>query len=80
MLVIGPADILQGGNEVVEDFGWNHDAVAVGADLFGDTDHTPASIALEVKEESFAVCNDFFGANDIVVHCFYTRGGYREPL
>ena len=58
----------------------SHDAVAVGAYFFRDANHATASVALQVKEEGFTVSNDFFGANDIVVHCFYTWGGYRKPL
>ena len=80
ILIVGAADVLQRSNEIIENFCRNHDAVAVGAHLFGDADHTPASVALEIQEEGLAVSNDFFGANDIVVHCFYTRGGYRKPL
>ena len=74
MLVIGAADILQRGNEIVQNFCRNHDSVTVGAHLFGDAYHAPACIALEVKEEGFAVCNNLFCANDVVVHCCLSRG------
>ena len=80
VLVIGFADILQRGNEIVQDFSRDHDTVAVRADFFRDAHHASACIALQVNKEGLAVSNDFFGANDIVVHCFYTRGGYRKPL
>ena len=66
---VGSADILQGLNEVIKDFGGHHDTVAVGADLFGNAHHTASGIALEVDEECFAVRYDFLCANDIVVHC-----------
>ena len=69
MLVVCTPDIFQRGNEVVQNFCRNHNAVTVGAHFFGDTHHAPAGIALKVKEECLAVCNDFFCANDIVVHC-----------
>ena len=80
VLIVGASDVFQRSNEIIENLRWHHDAVAVGAHLFGDTDHTSACVTLEVKEEGLAVSNDFFGANDIVVHCFYTRGGYCKPL
>ena len=70
MLVIGAADILQRGNEIIEDFGRNHDAVTVGAHLFSDAHHASAGIAFQVNKEGLAVSNDFLCANDIVVHCF----------
>ena len=68
--VIGAADVLQSGNEVVQNFGRNHDAVTVGAHLFSDAHHASAGIALQVNKEGLAVSNDFLCANDIVVHCF----------
>ena len=56
-------------DKVIKNFGRNHDSVAVGADFFGDAHHSASGVALEVDEECFAVCNDFFCTNDIVVHC-----------
>ena len=70
VLVVGAADILQRSDEIIEDFSRHHDAVTVGAHLFGDANHAATGVALEVNKESLAVSNDFFGANDIVVHCF----------
>ena len=70
MLVIGAADILQRGNEIVQDFSGTHDAVTVRAHFFGDAHHTPTGVALQVNEKGLAVSNDFLCANDIVVHCF----------
>ena len=70
IFVIGAADVLQSGNEVVQNLSRYHDTVAVGAYLFGDTHHAAAGIALEVNKEGLAVSNDFLCANDIVVHCF----------
>ena len=63
------ADILQGLDKVIENFGGHHDAIPVRAHFFGNTHHAASGIALEVNEESLAICDDFFCANDIVVHC-----------
>ena len=70
MFLIGAADILQRGNEVIQNLRRHHDTVAVGTHLFGDAHHASACIALQVNEKGLAVSNDFLCANDIVVHCF----------
>ena len=69
VFLISAADILKGFDEVIKNFGRNHDSVAVGAYLFSNAYYTASGVALEVDEECFAVCNDFFCTNDIVVHC-----------
>ena len=76
LLLIGSADILQSFDEVVENLRRNHDAIPVGADFFGDTYHPAASIALQIDEKRFTIGNDFFRANNIVVHCCKGGAGY----
>ena len=68
VLHIGSSDILKSLDEVIENLGGNHDSVAVRADFFGNSHHASSGVALEVDEESFAISNDFFCTNDVVVH------------
>ena len=79
VLVVGATDILQRCNEIIEDFSRHHDTVTVRAHLFGDTHNAATSVALEVDKEGLAVSNDFFGANDIVVHCYIPGVVIRNP-
>ena len=67
--LISPADVLECLYEVVKNLSRNHDAVAVGTYFLCDAHHTASGVALEVDEEGFTVCDDFFCANDVVVHC-----------
>lgn len=69
MSLIGFADILERSDEIIKDFSWHHDAVAVRTDLFCNTHHATSCVAFEVNEESLAIRYNFFRANDIVVHC-----------
>lgn len=69
VFLISSADVLKRFDEVIKNFCRNHDTVAVGTYFFGDAHHAASGIALEVDEECFAVSNDFFCTNDIVVHC-----------
>ena len=68
VLLIRLADVLQSGDKIVQNLGRYHDAVAVGAHLFGDANNTASGIALQVDKEGFTIGNDFFGADDVVVH------------
>lgn len=61
-------DVLQGCDEIVEDFGGNHDAVTVRAYLFRNPDNLPAGILLEIEEKGFSIGYYFFTTNDIVLH------------
>ena len=72
MLLIGSPDILQRCDEVIQYFRRNHDAVSVGTYLFRDAHNSSSCIAFKVNEECFAIRNNLFRANDIVVHCYVT--------
>lgn len=69
VFLISPAYVLKSFYEVVKNLGRNHNAVAVGTYFLCDAHHTASGVALEVYEKGFTVCDDFFCANDVVVHC-----------
>lgn len=69
VLLICLADILQSGDKVIQNLGRHHDAVAIRAHFFGDANHSSSCIALQVDEERLAIGNNFFCADNIVVHC-----------
>lgn len=69
VFLISFADVLQSRDEIIQYLSRNHDAVAVRAYLFGNANYTPTGIALQVDEEGFAIGNNFFCADNVVVHC-----------
>ena len=68
MFLICFADVLQSGDEIVQNLGGHHNAVAVGAYFLSNAYNAASRIALQVNEESLAVGDNFFGANDVFVH------------
>lgn len=61
-------DILESGDEIIQNFRGNHDPVPVGTHLFRNTHHFAARILFEIKKERLAFRNDFFCTNNIVLH------------
>lgn len=53
-------DILESGDEIIQNFRGNHDPVPVGTHLFRNTHHFAARILFEIKKERLAFRNDFF--------------------
>lgn len=68
VLLVSPADVLQGCDKVVQNLCRNHYTVSVGGNLLRNTNNAATGVAFQVKKKRLTVGNDFFGADDVVVH------------
>lgn len=63
----GLLDLFEGVDEVLQNFGGNHDGVAATAHVFRDFDELTTIVLLEIHEKHLPVGNHFFSVNRVIV-------------
>lgn len=60
MLVGGGLDVVQCGDEIIENLCGHHDGITIPSDIFSDFHDEPACVAFQIEEKNFPIRKDFF--------------------